>query len=59
MLEGSWRAHQVPMPNVKKDPVQLKLLEQWMRSQKPDTAFDENGTFVAELKELAPKGNAG
>ena len=56
MLEGSWRAHQVPMANVKKDPVQLKLLEQWMRSQKPDTAFDKNGTFVAELKELAPTG---
>jgi xylulose-5-phosphate/fructose-6-phosphate phosphoketolase len=56
MLEGSWRAHQVPMANVKKDPVQLEILEKWMRSQRPDSAFDENGTFVAELKELAPNG---
>jgi xylulose-5-phosphate/fructose-6-phosphate phosphoketolase len=55
-LEGSWRAHQVPMANVKKNPEQLHLLENWMRSQKPEKAFDENGRLVHELKELAPTG---
>jgi xylulose-5-phosphate/fructose-6-phosphate phosphoketolase len=39
-LEGSWRAHQVPLPDVKKNPEQLRLLENWMRSQKPEELFD-------------------
>jgi len=34
-LEGSWRAHQVPLPDVKKNPDQLAVLEKWMRSEKP------------------------
>jgi len=38
-LEGFWRVHQVPLPDVKKDPEQLRLLENWMRSQKPDEFF--------------------
>jgi len=52
-LEGFWRAHQVPLPDVKKDPEQLRILENWMRAQKPEELFDANGTF---LKELAPTG---
>jgi len=56
-LEGFWRAHQVPLPNVKKDPEQLRILENWMRSQKPEKAFDENGRLIPELKELAPTGS--
>ena len=56
-LEGSWRAHQVPMAAVKKDPEQLKLLEQWMRDQKPEELFDADGRLIPELKELAPTGN--
>jgi xylulose-5-phosphate/fructose-6-phosphate phosphoketolase len=55
-VEGSWRAHQVPLTEVKKNPEQLQLLEQWMRAQKPDELFDQNGKLIAELKELAPVG---
>jgi xylulose-5-phosphate/fructose-6-phosphate phosphoketolase len=53
-LEGSWRAHQVPMPEVKKKPEQLRLLENWMRSQKPEKLFDGDGELATEIKELAP-----
>ncbi len=56
-LEGFWRAHQVPLPNVKKDPEQLRILENWMRSYKPEALFDGHGKFSAELRELAPTGN--
>src|ERR1700756_1784699 len=42
-LEGFWRAHQVPLPNVKKDPEQLRILESWMRSQMPEKFFDQHG----------------
>jgi xylulose-5-phosphate/fructose-6-phosphate phosphoketolase len=55
-LEGFWRAHQVPMADVKKNPQRLELLEKWMRSYKPEELFDENGRLLAELKELAPTG---
>jgi xylulose-5-phosphate/fructose-6-phosphate phosphoketolase len=55
-LEGFWRAHQVPMADVKKNPEQLKILETWMRSQKPEELFEANGKLVRELKELAPTG---
>src|SRR5215472_15635505 len=55
-LEGFWRAHQVPLPNVKKDPEQLRILEQWMRSQRPEELFDGHGRFVEEFRELAPTG---
>lgn len=56
-LEGSWRSHQVPMADVKKDPNRLKLLEDWMRSYRPEELFDSQGRFRADLKELAPKGD--
>ena len=55
-LEGFWRAHQVPLPNVKSDPEQLQLLEKWMRSQRPEELFDGHGRFVEEFRELAPAG---
>jgi xylulose-5-phosphate/fructose-6-phosphate phosphoketolase len=55
-LEGFWRAHQVPMANVKKDPEQLQILESWMRSQMPEKLFQEGGGIVPELRELAPAG---
>ncbi|MBV8842346.1 MAG: phosphoketolase family protein [Bryobacterales bacterium] len=55
-LEGFWRAHQVPLPDVKKNPDQLKLLENWMRSQQPQEFFDGNGRIVPELRDLAPTG---
>jgi xylulose-5-phosphate/fructose-6-phosphate phosphoketolase len=56
-LEGSWRAHQVPIPGVAENPEHLKMLEDWMRRYKPEELFDENGKLVPELKELAPAGD--
>ena len=55
-LEGFWRAHQVPLPNVKKDPEQLRILEAWMRSLEPENFFNDRGTLNAQFKELAPEG---
>jgi xylulose-5-phosphate/fructose-6-phosphate phosphoketolase len=55
-LEGFWRAHQVPMADVKRNPANLKILEQWMRDQRPEELFDAGGRLVQELKELAPTG---
>src|SRR3974390_2098091 len=55
-LEGYWRAHQVPLPNVKKDPEQLRILESWMRSQKPEELCGGHCKFAAEFRELAPIG---
>ena len=56
-VEGFWRAHQVPLTEVKKNPEQLKTLEKWLRDQKPEQLFDENGRLCAELRELAPTGD--
>ncbi len=56
-LEGFWRAHQVPLTDVKKDPEQLQILEAWLRDQKPEELFDQDGKLIPELKELAPTGN--
>ena len=55
-LEGSWRSHQVPVADVRKNPAHLKLLEDWLRSYKPEEFFDANGTLVSEIRELAPTG---
>ena len=55
-LEGFWRAHQVPLPDVKKDPEQLRILEAWMRSLKPEEFFDGSGKLSARFKDLAPLG---
>lgn len=56
-VEGFWRSHQVPMGGMHSNPEHLKLLEQWLRSYKPEELFDENGRLKPELKELAPIGN--
>src|SRR3984957_20032382 len=55
-VEGTWRAHQVPVTNFE-NPAHLKILEDWMKSYKAEELFDENGKLIPELKELAPKGN--
>src|SRR5579863_2708214 len=55
-LEGFWRAHQVPLPKVKKDPEQLRILEKWMRSLKPNPFFDTSGKLAPLFAELAPAG---
>jgi xylulose-5-phosphate/fructose-6-phosphate phosphoketolase len=55
-VEGTFRAHQVPLSGVKDNPEHLALLEQWMRSYKPETLFDDAGRLVPELAALAPEG---
>jgi xylulose-5-phosphate/fructose-6-phosphate phosphoketolase len=55
-LEGFWRAHQIPIPDVAGNPGHLKMLETWMRSYRPEELFDGEGKLVPELKELAPAG---
>lgn len=55
-LEGFWRSHQVPVADVRKNPAHLKLLEDWLRSYKPEELFDANGTVIPEIRELAPTG---
>ena len=54
--ENSFRSHQVPLAELASKPEHLKMLEEWMRSYKPEELFDESGKLVAELAELAPKG---
>ena len=54
--EGSWRSHQVPLADMANNPRHVKQLEQWMKSYRPQELFDKNGTFLPELRELAPKG---
>jgi xylulose-5-phosphate/fructose-6-phosphate phosphoketolase len=55
-LEGSWRAHQVPLADVKSNPERLKVLEQWMHSHQPDQLFDADGRLRASIQELSPSG---
>jgi xylulose-5-phosphate/fructose-6-phosphate phosphoketolase len=55
-VEGTWRAHQVPVTNVTK-PGHLKILETWMKSYQVHELFDNDGKLIPELKELAPQGN--
>ena len=56
-IEGTFRAHQVPLATVRENPEHLKVLETWMRSYKPQELFDTNGKFIEELAVLAPRGN--
>jgi xylulose-5-phosphate/fructose-6-phosphate phosphoketolase len=55
-VEDTWRAHQVPMADVRTNPKHLALLEEWMRSYRPDELFDPEGRLVPELAALAPTG---
>jgi xylulose-5-phosphate/fructose-6-phosphate phosphoketolase len=56
-VEGTWRAHQVPVADFAGHPEHLKILEDWLRSYKAEELFDQGGTLIQELKDLAPKGN--
>jgi xylulose-5-phosphate/fructose-6-phosphate phosphoketolase len=56
-VEGFWRAHQVPMGGMHSNPEHLRRLGEWMKSYRPEELFDENGTLIPELQELAPVGN--
>jgi xylulose-5-phosphate/fructose-6-phosphate phosphoketolase len=55
--EGNWRSHQVPFGEVATNPAHLKLLEQWLRSYRPEELFDADGAPKPELRALAPSGN--
>ncbi|HKV55053.1 MAG TPA: phosphoketolase family protein [Candidatus Binataceae bacterium] len=55
-LESSWRAHQIPIPDVIANPAELRLLESWMRSYRPEELFDKKGRLIPELRELPPAG---
>jgi xylulose-5-phosphate/fructose-6-phosphate phosphoketolase len=55
-VEGTWRAHQVPLARVREDPAHLAQLEEWMRSYRPEELFDAEGAPVAELDAAAPTG---
>jgi xylulose-5-phosphate/fructose-6-phosphate phosphoketolase len=54
--EDYWRSHQVPMGDMDQ-PEHVKILEQWMKSYRPEELFEKNGVLKAELAELAPKGH--
>jgi len=54
--EGTWRSHQVPMADVRHNTAHLALLEQWMRSYRPEELFDEGGAPRPEFLGLAPEG---
>ncbi len=55
-VENFWRAHQVPVLEVKTNPEHLSIVERWLRSYKPEELFDEHGTLIPELGELPPAG---
>jgi xylulose-5-phosphate/fructose-6-phosphate phosphoketolase len=55
-VEGTWRSHQVPITEVRENPEHLRLLEEWLRSYRPDELFDEGGRLVPELAALPPQG---
>ena len=54
--EDSWRSHQVPLAEVKTNEAHLRLLEQWMKSYRPEELFDGSGRLLPNLAELAPRG---
>ncbi|WP_301324122.1 phosphoketolase family protein [Actinomadura rupiterrae] len=55
-VEGTWRAHQVPLPGVRENPEHLAQLEEWLRSYRPGELFGPDGRPVAALREVAPVG---
>jgi xylulose-5-phosphate/fructose-6-phosphate phosphoketolase len=57
-LEGSWRAHQIPITDPVTNPAHLKLVEDWLRSYRPEELFDESGKLIPELKATAPTGTS-
>src|SRR3989449_1174855 len=56
-VEGSYRAHQVPVAEPRTNPEHLKILEEWMKSYHAEELFDQNGKLIPELAELAPSGD--
>lgn len=58
LLEGFWRAHQIPITDVRTNPDHLKVLESWMKGYKVEEAFDSHGKLISELRDLAPTGTS-
>ena len=56
-VEGTWRAHQVPVADLDTKPEHLAILEDWLKSYHPEELFDESGKLMADLAELAPEGD--
>ena len=56
-VEGTWRAHQVPLAGLASNPDHLRMLEDWLRSYRPEELFDDRGAPVALLRESSPAGN--
>ncbi|HWD03240.1 MAG TPA: phosphoketolase family protein [Amycolatopsis sp.] len=56
-VEGTWRAHQVPLARVREDPEHLRMLEAWLRSYRPEELFDPRGRPVGAVTALIPRGN--
>ena len=56
-VEGTWRAHQVPVDNVRERPEHLAILEEWLKSYNVEALLDDSGKLIPELAELAPKGS--
>jgi xylulose-5-phosphate/fructose-6-phosphate phosphoketolase len=55
-IEGTFRSHQVPLSDPQKNPAHLEMLEQWMKSYRPEELFDTHGALQQELQTLAPVG---
>src|SRR5882757_8485427 len=55
-IEGTWRAHQVPLAGLASNPEHLRMLEQWLRSYRPEELFDDKGAPVALVRESSPVG---
>jgi xylulose-5-phosphate/fructose-6-phosphate phosphoketolase len=55
-VEGFWRAHQVPLSGIRDNPAHLQMLEDWLKSYRPQELFDDSGKLIDELRSLAPNG---
>jgi xylulose-5-phosphate/fructose-6-phosphate phosphoketolase len=56
-VEGTFRSHQVPLAGLASNPQHLQMLEEWMRSYRPEELFDQDGQLLAQLRELTPTGS--
>jgi xylulose-5-phosphate/fructose-6-phosphate phosphoketolase len=56
-VEGTWRAHQVPLAETRTNPRHREQLEEWMRSYRPEELFDQTGALIPALQALAPRGD--
>src|SRR5262249_28081259 len=55
-VEGTWRAHQVPVDDFERKPEHMAILEGWLKSYEPESLFDKGGSLIPELAQLAPEG---